>query len=233
MSKPSCPWSYWQGEKLDSAPSRKIFCPQLSVRQKDYRRQKTRQDIHTYQKTRRPGSGQVLIILGNKQVVRTCGVHQMFALQSKTRCRTFSQRARSFGFPGLINSNQSAGSSWKDLRVEIKINIKIFKQVCVTVKEYWDAIKSILKVFSVEFSWNSILFSYLHIQRWKCGGDVLSIWDPLWLQIEGSAVCPTITSLKLTQGQVWPLVFFYPSFLLSLACGWREGPWGPRTFFGM
>ena len=146
---------------------------------------------------------------------------------------TFSQRARSFGFPGLINSNQSAGSSWKDLRVEIKINIKIFKQVCVTVKENWDAIKSILKVFSVEFSWNSILFSYLHIQRWKCGGDVLSIWDPLWLQIEGSAVCPTITSLKLTQGQVWPLVFFYPSFLLSLACGWREGPWGPRTSFGM
>ena len=132
MSKPSCPWSHWQGEKLNSAPSRKIFCPRLSVRQKDYRRQKTRQDIHTYQKTRRPGSGQVLIVLGNKQVVGTCGLHQMFALQSKTRCRTFSQRARSFGFPGLINSNQSAGSSWKDLRVEI--NIKIFKQVCVTVK---------------------------------------------------------------------------------------------------
>ena len=204
MSKPSCPWSYWQGEKLDSAPSRKIFCPRLSVRQKDYRRQKTRQDIHTYQKTRRPGSGQVLIILGNKQVVRTCGVHQMFALQSKTRCRHFFSTSAIFRLSG---SHQFQSERWlllKRSRVEIKINIKIFKQVCVTVKKYWDAIKSILKVFSVEFSWNSILFSYLHIQKWKCEGDVLSIWDPLWLQIEGSAVCPTITSLKLTQGQVWP-----------------------------
>ena len=216
LFKPSYPWWHWQVGKLNSASSRKIFCPRLSVRQKDYRRQKTRQDIHTYQKTRRPGSGQVLIILGNKQGVRTCGLHQMFAWQSKTRCRTFSQQAQSFGFPGLINSNQSAGSSWKDLRFEIKINIKIFKQVCVTVKEYGDANKSILlkriwrcyqtllKVFSVEFSWNPILFSYSHTQRWKCGGDVLSIWDPLWPQIEESAVCPTITSLKLTQGQVWP-----------------------------
>ena len=32
------PWSNWQGGKLNSASSRKIFCPRLSVRQKDYRR---------------------------------------------------------------------------------------------------------------------------------------------------------------------------------------------------
>ena len=130
-------------------------------------RQKTRQDIHTHQKTRRPGSGQVLIILDNKQVVRTCGLHQMFALQSKTRCRHFFSTSAIFRLSG---SHQFQSERWLLLKRS----------------QRWDKNKSRFLCRSVSQCKNMEMLSNLHLKCFQLNSVEIPSCSPICTPKDGS-----------------------------------------------